>query len=122
MPTKEELEREIERLKEQNRELAEQIHARDAALSHSGEPGWLVTTPSPRYNGVTCGVKFANGRAFVPESVVGAEAAIRELVNDYRYTVKRMTAKEFQELAPVKVTERKPTLAEQLMQPDVVTG
>ncbi|MCG7386881.1 hypothetical protein [Paenibacillus sp. ACRRY] len=41
---------------------------------------FVIKTPNPNYDGVTCGVKFQNGTAVVED-----ENLRRVLVNDYGY-------------------------------------
>lgn len=51
-----------------------------------GRGGWLVETPSRLYNGLTAGIQFRAGRAFIPDGK-GAETAAKMLRDDFRYQV-----------------------------------
>lgn len=69
-----ELEAEVERLK---------------ASMPVGMSGWLVTAPNKGYTGVTLGVMFRGGQAFIPDGA-GAEKIAKELAGDFNYAVKRV--------------------------------
>lgn len=60
MPTKEELEQELVKLKQERDAAVAAVQA----IQADGE-GWLVTTSNPLYEGLTLGVQFARGQAFV---------------------------------------------------------
>ena len=62
MPTKEELEVELKKLREERDAAVAAV----TALQADGE-GWLVTTNNPLYEGRTLGVQFARGQAFVKQ-------------------------------------------------------
>ena len=53
--------------------------------------GWLISTPNPTYSGVTLGVAFHNGRAFVSKIAkrhgLSAEWIVKELEHDFGYMV-----------------------------------
>lgn len=119
---KQELEQEVIRLQGIVQELTEQIAARDAALSHSGEDGWLITTTNRGYSGVTAGVEFRGGRGFVPASRPGAEMLVRILTGDFGYRAQRMTAQEFQGMAPAEVTPDHAREQAEVIAPPAVFG
>lgn len=96
--TKEDLIKKIEELEAQNAELKNQIAARDAALVESAVPGWLISSPNPGYNGVTYGIEFKNGRAFIPATAPDAERTAIVLVNDFGYMAREMGADDFKAL------------------------
>lgn len=114
METKEDLMRQVADLQAQVNELNNQLHARDAMLASTGEEGYLVTSPNPAYTGVTSGVEFKNGRAFVPDSFKDAERIVLRLVNDFGYRAQKMGANEYQSLAQP-VVEKKPMGMEALV-------
>lgn len=114
--TKEELEKEITELKQVIDELQSQISARDAALSQTGEPGWLVTSPNPNYGGLTAGVEFRRGRAFVPKRNEN-HALVMRLVNDFGYTAREMGSADFQKLGKQEQGAPGPMGVEALMKP-----
>ena len=114
LETKEAMLKQIEELNQQLEELQNQLSARDAMLSQTGEEGYLVTTPNPNYTGFTAKVEFKNGRAFVPMSVSNVELVVQRLVNDFGYSARKMTSKDFQELAQP-VAEKKPLGMEALL-------
>lgn len=122
MSTKEELQTQVDALQAELGELRSQLAARDAALSASGEDGWLLTTKNPAYNGVTAGVEFRSGRGFISDSTPDAERLATQLCNDFGYRRQRLTAKEYREL----VQNTRPTPAvtepyyEKLVRPDMI--
>lgn len=86
--TKDELEQQIRALQSQVQALHAQISERDAILT--GRPagaGYLVTTPNTSYTGVTAGVRFVAGQAFLALDDPNSEAMARQLKNDFHYTV-----------------------------------
>ena len=56
--------------------------------------GWLVTTPIPTYAGVTEGISFAEGVAFVDVELPGVDGIIHRLEYDHGYTVQALTEDE----------------------------
>lgn len=99
METKESLTQRVKDLEGQVRELEEQLAARDALLSGTGEDGWLISCPNPKYNDVTAGVQFKAGRAFIPDRGDESAALVRLLVSDFNYRAEQMSAKEYQAMA-----------------------
>jgi len=72
--TKEQLLRKLEEAQSRIQEQDAAIAEKDARLAdadtqikklHARGEGWLVTAPEPLYDGVTYGVKFLNGMAFI---------------------------------------------------------
>lgn len=100
-------------------ELTRQVSAQDAALARSGESGWLLTTKNPRYAGVTAGVEFRGGRAFIGDSRPDAEQLAKMLAADFGYKLERSTAREAAGL-PVLEPEKIPNA--DLMQAGVLRG
>lgn len=96
--TKEDLLAEVSRLQQVVTELQEQLAARDALLSGTGQEGFLVTTPNSRYNGFTAGVEFRNGRAFIPGQDEDSEYLARRLSSEFNYAVRRMSAEDYRRL------------------------
>jgi hypothetical protein len=119
---KNEMEQLIAQLQAENDELRQQIAARDAALSGASGGGWLITSPNPRYTGVTAGVEFRAGRAFIPEGQPGAEARVRQLQLDFGYRVTQMAAADFQALKQDKVEPDKARQQANLLTQPAVFG
>jgi len=94
--TKEELLRTIDEQTEVIRDLQEQLAARDAVARASAEPGWLIATRNSAYTGVTLGVKFVNGRGFVPSGKPGSKLLVDKLRFDFGYNVTEMTSSDFE--------------------------
>lgn len=123
MATKIELENKITQLEAENAELRQMLAARDAIMSKSGEAGWLITTPNPRYNGVTAGVEFTNGRGFVPKSQIGSSLLVNRLRHDFGYRVDEVTSENYKMLVLEEKTEQgHKTMIEQLSVPGVMGG
>jgi hypothetical protein len=121
MPTKEELELEVQRLTKQVAELESQVSARDALLQGSGEEGWLVTTPNPEYNGNTAGVQFVAGRAFIPKELPNAQSLVLLLATDFHYQASAMAAKDYKALEqPKKKVNEAQQMIEMLTTPGVM--
>lgn len=108
--TKAELAQMVVSLQSQVEDLTEQLKARDAALSGSGEPGWLITTPSPSYSSRTAGVQFHNGRAWIGESNPDAEKLVILLTRSFGYRAQKMTAEDFKKLQPAAAEAADPML------------
>jgi hypothetical protein len=89
----EEYRKQIEALQVQNAELTAQMSAKPGTVS-----GWLVTTPRTNYSGVTAGVAFARGRAFIPDSDPGVKDKVRILTSDYGYSAEHKDAGEVTKL------------------------
>ena len=70
------------------RELEAEIESMKAAMP-VGMSGWLVTTLNKQYSGITLGVMFRGGQAFIPDGA-GAERIAREMQNDLGYQVQRV--------------------------------
>ena len=122
MPTKEELEAELSKGYAVIEELKSEIAARDAALHQSNVSGWLVVSPNPVYSGVTNGVQFTNGKAFVPNNHQGAQGIINVLTGDFGYEATEMTAEDYQAIKSRAPVEHTPTMLERLEIPQVITG
>lgn len=56
--------------------------------------GWLVTTPISSYAGVTEGISFVDGTAFVDVELPGVDGIIHRLEHDHGYDVKALTGEE----------------------------
>jgi hypothetical protein len=97
--TKEMLKKQVDEQAAMIEELKSQLAARDALLTVTGEDGWLITTPNPRYNGVTYNIEFRNGRAFVPDRSPEDKLIVQQLVHGFNYVAQRMTGKEYKEMA-----------------------
>ena len=59
----EKLRKENELLKKENTELVKKVEV----SQHVGDKGWLVISPNPSYKGITLGIAFNRGMAFIPE-------------------------------------------------------
>jgi hypothetical protein len=97
METKEDLKKAIDEQKAYIAELEQQLAARDAIIGSSGEDGYLVSCANTKYSGVTAGVRFVNGRAFIPDGP-GADRMAMLMRVDFGYKVERITAREFRDL------------------------
>lgn len=80
-PTCAELQAEVEALRAEVETLR--------AKAQEGRAGYIVTTPNPKYSGMTAGVQFRAGRAFIPAGEKG-EALARLLVSEFEYSVQRV--------------------------------
>lgn len=120
--TKEDLEKKIAELSAINQELQQQLNARDAILSKTGEEGWLVTTPVSTYSGTTLGVPFVNGRAFVLQAQPDSERLVLKLVNDFGYSAKRMSGQDFAALAPVQAQDQKASAMLDMVKTQAIGG
>ena len=69
-------------------ELEEEVKQLKASVP-VGMSGWLVTAPNKMYSGVTLGVMFRGGQAFVPDGA-DAERITREMAGDFGYSVQRV--------------------------------
>lgn len=70
-----EMQNRIDQLEAQNKKQGEEL-SKKGSLS-----GWIIMTPkNPSYNGVTNGITFKNGRAFVRE-----ESVAKLLENEFGY-------------------------------------
>jgi hypothetical protein len=86
--TKEELEQKIRQLESQIEDLQAQLAEKDAMLGARPKgAGYLVTTPSANYSGMTAGVQFRNGQAFLPLDDPQAEKLAMVLKNDFYYSL-----------------------------------
>jgi len=54
-----------------------------------GMSGWLITAPNKAYSGITLGVMFRGGQAFIPDGP-GAEKIAKEMSGDLGYEVRRV--------------------------------
>jgi hypothetical protein len=98
--TKKQIADRLEVAEARNLELEETLKSRDALLAQSDEAGWLVTTRNPAYSGVTEGVKFSMGRAFVPDRGPESAMLVKRLVGNFGYTAIPTSAKAAQGSAP----------------------
>lgn len=64
--------------------------AKELAELKKGYSGWLVKTPNPTYTGVTAGVKFVGGQAFISDLEPDAEKKARALKADFGYAIARV--------------------------------
>jgi hypothetical protein len=117
MPTKDELITENEQLKAELAELKEQLAHRNAALSGGAEDGWIVTCPNPAYTGITAGVEFRQGKAFIPAGIKDAVRRVAMLVDDFGYTAEPATAGAFQESKHPEPEKKGNTLEDLMRQP-----
>lgn len=79
--------KEIDQLKKQVDELLKQKETVESQAKESkGLSGFIVTTPSKAYNGVTMGIQFRNGRGIVLDSPE-AHQIVTALRNDFGYEV-----------------------------------
>lgn len=85
MPTKEELQAELDRIIAENQDLRETLQKRETVLSGSSEEGYLVEAPNQDYSGNTAGIAFSNGKAFVPAGAPRAAELVTILVDDFGY-------------------------------------
>jgi hypothetical protein len=120
--TKDELLLEIANLQAENAELREELNRRNAALFASAEEGWIISSPNQAYTGVTAGVEFRNGTAFVPEGVKDALLLVSQLVNDFGYSAERSNAKDFQASKKAQPVKKGTSLEDLMRQPAVLTG
>lgn len=98
MPTKEELQALVDQQAAIIRDLQEQLASRDAVNRASGEPGWLFICKNPNYSGTVYGVRFSDGRAFLPKGKPGAERTMRRIISDFGYECREINAKDFDNL------------------------
>jgi hypothetical protein len=78
----------------ENAELQRRLSARSG-----GEGGgWIVTTPNPKYTGVSYGISFVNGRAFIPKARPDGRFKMNRLVKDLKYSAREIDAAEMQGL------------------------
>lgn len=76
----EELEKQVESLEKKIEQLEKELSKTRAGLS-----GYIVKTPNPYYAGITSGVFFRNGKAFIPDGK-RSEEIVGILVKDFGYT------------------------------------
>lgn len=101
--TKKDIEAENEALQERIKELEEMNQRQAALLSAVADEeggGWVITTRNARYNGVTAGVAFAMGRAFIPDGNEPDKARFtaKMLIQDFGYNGEHLEAEEVLEL------------------------
>lgn len=70
--------------------LAEQKIVELERRAVEGRAGYIVTTPSKAYSGMTAGVQFRNGRAFIPAGENGQRIA-NMLAAEFDYQVTYVT-------------------------------
>lgn len=91
MTTKVELEDRIKVLEAAIAELERQLAEKNALLgTKESQAGFLVSTPNPNYSGVTSGVMFNRGKAFLPADEPGNEQKVLVLINDFGYQVEKV--------------------------------
>lgn len=78
--TDEEKDARIEELEKQVESLEKELSKTRAGLS-----GYVVKTPNPYYTGITSGIFFRNGKAFIPDGK-RSEEIVGILVKDFGYT------------------------------------
>lgn len=112
----------IHALRDRQDQLEKQLEKKDEELAAArleindltkGQEGWLITVPSPLFEGKTMGVKFTNGIAFLPadatypekggsvkgEKIVpGAEWMAKQLAQDFGYSIEFYSFDKMQEL------------------------
>lgn len=125
--TKAELEAELEEVKAKLQE--EKAKNQGLHIDAGVTEGYLVTTPMP-YDGVTFGVNFRNGRAFIPKGVGADEQAlvediVRRLKSDFGYEALKVGADEIEALrqsVPEVDEEIKASIADDIVLPQVMGG
>lgn len=87
--TKDELEQKIRQLEAQVQDLQAQLAEKEAILTGrpKGVGGYLVTTPVATYSGVTAGVQFRQGQAFLALDDPNSERLAMRLKSDFAYNV-----------------------------------
>ena len=74
-------------LENQVKELLKQKEAFEAQVKdYKGLSGFIVTTPSRTYNGVTLGIQFRNGRGIILDGP-DSDRIVNMLRNDFGYSV-----------------------------------
>lgn len=101
-----ELERKLAEADEKRTELEEE-------LARNTREGWIITTPNPKYTGITAGVLFESGHAFVPKTLKNSQVLIRRLVGDFGYTAIETQGEELE------VQEKQALGMEALVEPTV---
>ena len=101
-PTKEET---LAELKRKVQELENQLETKDGEIDKlkKKEEGYLVWTPNAQYDGVTAGVTFTNGMAFIQKDRVypgygNAEKMANYLKNDFGYQMQYFSKDEMDKL------------------------
>ena len=97
MATNQELQDELKKKNEKIRDLEKQVMElqtqvevmENQAQESKGLSGYVISTPSKTYNGVTMGVVFRNGRAIVLDSPE-APGIVNALRADFGYTVEHV--------------------------------
>lgn len=110
--------------------LKEQLKGQSVMLSTTAEEGWLIETPNPDYSGVTAGVEFREGKAFIPavpdetETVEGkkvtinrAKQKVAQLADDFGYDVMPVTAGEYKAIKNPEAKKPGSTLEELMREP-----
>jgi len=117
--TKEELNQIIAEKDAQINDLQDQLKSRDATLRGSGEPGWLITTKNTAYTGNVLGVRFENGRAFLPKDKPNALITLRQLLSDFGYQAVEITSKEFESGYEIS-TKDEPSILDKVSRPTIM--
>ena len=97
--TKEQMIEEMEVLRREIEAKDAVIQAREATIlalesSPGAEGGYLVESPNPKYDGITCGVRFEAGRAFIPDSRDSQGTIAKQIQADFKYRVTHLSAEE----------------------------
>lgn len=72
---------------EELRAYASALEAKPAGVTMSG---YMITAPNKKYNGVTAGIQFRGGRAFIPDSLNDSEKIAKRLSSDFGYKLERV--------------------------------
>ena len=119
--TKEDLQKDIDELTAQLKDLREQLNEKSAVANGVGQEGWLIRCKNPGYTGRFMGILFEGGCAFLPKTTKDAAHIKTVLVNDFGYEVEEITSTEYEgkrKAAPKKET----TMLDNIMQPHYVNG
>lgn len=80
--------------------------------------GWIVYSPNPTYNGMSCGIRIKNGVGFIQRDPEGKAArTIMELINEFKFRCEEVA--DFQEVPGEAQEQVSSNLAEVLTPPVV---
>lgn len=80
----------IKKLEEQVEQLLiQKATLEDQSKPEQGLSGYVITTKSPVFSGVVCGIKFSNGRAVILDSPE-TPGIVNLLRSDFGYDVERV--------------------------------
>ena len=104
----------LEELKEKVAQLEREKAAKDARIEtlEAKDEGWLITTPVASYSGVTQGVQFTDGMAFIQKDrmyagVGTASKMARLLEKDFGYKATYYKKEDWNQLADIKARRAK---------------